>query len=566
MSGAGRVTAAGAAPVEHDEAGAESTVARVAHRLGWQLARLQAFLERLPTSRPSVALSLLVAADWLMTADVARIAAHHGWRYPDAGLGTPYYTSAWVIGHGHLPATGIGYGAAFALAPLTWFTGTSLVAALPPLLVLNVAILSPLALVALYSLARELAGRRYAYAVALAWISLPLLGIRYFLPDFHSTYVDLTLPVGLGLTASPTYPAMCAGLLATLFAYRSCLRGRRLDAVCAGLAAGLSIAVIPKGALLLLPIAAALLLSRRPRLLLPAAAGVAPSLAALALWQYRTVGHIPAFSAWPWDQTDVVWKQFQATLDGFREYGWSQRLLFWLVLAGLIGLARRTWVGALLIGGWFAAYLLVIGGDPTTSVEAGTFLTRMLPTLPAFVLLVVSTVFLVPILGRRPPRPAASGRPRPTERAQRGLAAVLALLALLPLPILAALPRLTRPAAVEILEDGSYVPAGRFPLTARLSAAGLRLSWPRQHAGSGAELLLFRSPALGPLCVPVAHAASRCELAGQPLATLPLGTTAFLVRKAPLRGTYAIALAALPAGPETQPDPLLLSDEVSTAG
>ncbi len=46
------------------------------------------------------------------------------------------------------------------------------------------------------------------------------------------------------------------------------------------------------------------------------------------------------------------WNTFRGNLDGFREWGWSKRLLEWLPIAGLIGLARKLARGrCLLIGG-----------------------------------------------------------------------------------------------------------------------------------------------------------------------------------------------------------------------
>jgi hypothetical protein len=544
-----------------DDRGQDSRLGRSAYLAGRELARLERLLRRLPAAPPALVLGLLVLADWLVAAQIARIASHAGWRYADGGLGSSTYTTAWVLAHGHLPASPVSFGYPLLLAPLTWVTGASLLAGLPALVVLNLVVLSPLALLAVYGLARELAGRSFGYLAAGLWIVLPLLGIRYFLADFHATYVDLTLPTAVGLTPSPEYPALVASLLASFFAYRACLRGRRLDALCAGLAGGLALAVKPSCALLFAPLAAALLLARRPALLGALALGLAPSLVALAVWQYRTSGHVPAFDAWPWAQTHVTGKQVLASLDGFREYGWSQRLVYWFVCGGLVGLARRSWSAALLVGGWLASYLIVVGGDPAVSVKAGTFLPRMLPALPAFFLLAVSTPFLVPVLGRqlgrRSPRPSW---PRGGVSA-RAVTIALAALALLPVALLAALPALTTPRAVALTTDGAYLPFGRFTLGARASGGGVLLRW-QPPGGTGAtRALILRTAGTGPVCSPVAHAASRCELAARIVATAPPGASSLRLPAPPTRSTYVVALASAPAGAVLEP--LLLSTPVT---
>ena len=71
------------------------------------LGRLDLLTARIP---PWAVLGPLVVAGWLVVAFVARAAVHTGWLYYDGGDESWYYTSAWMLGHGQLPYSAIGYG------------------------------------------------------------------------------------------------------------------------------------------------------------------------------------------------------------------------------------------------------------------------------------------------------------------------------------------------------------------------------------------------------------------------------------------------------------------------
>jgi hypothetical protein len=179
---------------------------RVAYQTGRVLGRAGRQARRLPVPRPWAVLSALVVCDWLVTVRAAQIAVHQGWLYYDGGDGTWYYTSGWVLGHGHIPDAAIGYAYSLLIAPLTLIAGPNPLAGLPLIVVLNAVVLSPVALLCLYGLAKEIGGRWFGYATALAWVVFPLAVIRYFLPDYHTRYVDVTLPALMGLTSTGRCP------------------------------------------------------------------------------------------------------------------------------------------------------------------------------------------------------------------------------------------------------------------------------------------------------------------------------------------------------------------------
>ena len=200
----------------------------------------------------------------------------------------------------------------------------------------------------MYGLAKAVAGRRFAYLASALWVVAPVLAIPYFLLDYHRRYVGLQLPADLGLTTLGDFPSMVAILVAAYFAFRALTSRDDLDAVSAGLAAGLALAVKPANAAFLFAPALALVVARRPRALLVFGAGLVPSLVCLTLWKYRGLGYIPLFDGnqlsladGPGKTVPVIatldlhqyfhfsWHTLYMNLDGFREFTWSRRLIEW---------------------------------------------------------------------------------------------------------------------------------------------------------------------------------------------------------------------------------------------
>ena len=91
----------------------------------------------------------------------------------------------------------------------------------------------------------------------------------------------------------------------------------------------------------------------------------------------------------------------QANLAGLREYFFSQRLLQWLPLAGVIAVARRSVPVALALGGWFAGYVTFRLTSSAATFDDGEFFRLLLPALPAYVVLAAALPLLVPTLAAR---------------------------------------------------------------------------------------------------------------------------------------------------------------------
>jgi hypothetical protein len=118
----------------------------------------------------------------------------------------------------------------------------------------------------------------------------------------------------------------------------------------------------------------------RPKAMLASAAVALIGLGALALFR-----HVPGL--------DTSWNGIKVGLDQFREYSWSRRLLEYLPLAGLIGLGRRSFPGAVFFG-WLLLTVIVLPlGRPLDLLQ---LLGAIVPGLAVYALLTACIVFLVP--------------------------------------------------------------------------------------------------------------------------------------------------------------------------
>ena len=79
----------------------------------------------------------------------------------------------------------------------------------------------------------------------LCWIVVPFIGIKYTDLGYHQCYTEVTLPQSYGLTAMADFPSMVGVLVAVYFTFRVLDRTDWIDAVAAGLAAGMAIAIKP---------------------------------------------------------------------------------------------------------------------------------------------------------------------------------------------------------------------------------------------------------------------------------------------------------------------------------
>src|SRR4029453_19684662 len=100
-----------------------------------------------------------VAARWGAVGSSVPVPRHNGWLFYQGGDETFFYTDSWVVAHGHIPESEIGYGWSYLLAPLARLGGASYLTALPFIVVAQVVILLPIALMCVYAIGARIAGR-----------------------------------------------------------------------------------------------------------------------------------------------------------------------------------------------------------------------------------------------------------------------------------------------------------------------------------------------------------------------------------------------------------------------
>jgi hypothetical protein len=503
---------------------------------------------------PRYVLGALLVVQWVALLALALTVKHNGWLYYAGGDQLWHYSGAYLMAHGHLPPTFVGYGWSFLLLPVAAVAGPNLVSALPAIVLFNTLVLLPVALLCVYGIGARIAGRLFGYFAAALWIALPYLGIVFVEPGYHQKYTELTLPQLLGLSSVPDFPATVALLVAAYFCLRALDSHGWQVAAAAGIAAGYSIAIKPSNSIFLVAPAVLLLVEKR-RALVPFAAGLVPALLTLAIWKYRGLGELAAAPAEPvrlaggvGDLLDRVhnpelnsFAHFRAVLDALREHFWAARVIEWLPVAGAIGLLARSRRGFLLVATWFAVFLVAKATYIPASVEDASFWRIMMPAFPAYLLLAASVVLLVP--GVRA-RPAPSSFSLAGRRVTVALAAALAVFVVLPLVVIAATPPLEDGGHQALIVDDSLLPVSpdlRFEATAE--AEGVRLSWEaRDPASATAFYRVLRTKGSKDVFCAGTRAADQCRL----YSDLPAATRANSYVDRPGNGTwtYRIGVSA----------------------
>ena len=384
-----------------------------------------------------LALGGLVAVQWLAILAFALTVRHNGWLYYQGGDQLWHYTTASFLADGDLPFTTVGFAWPFALLPVAAAAGPQYLDALPAIVLLNVLVLLPAAVLLVYALGARLAGRAVGLLAAALWVVLPWAAVPLFDHGYHEKYVEQFLTQPMGLTGMSDLPSTVALLGAAVLTARVLERDDVWAGAAAGLATGIAIGVKPSVAIALPAFAVAAALAGRWRALLGAGAGLALPLLALIVWKARGVGYLPAFalgepSAFAAGGVfEPVDKYVDWSLDHARRLErdlrgefFSVRVLELLPLAGVVGLFRRTPPGAVLVGGWFVLVVLVRAGSPLSSIDNGSFLRYLMPAFPAFCVLAASVLLLVPSLGGR--LAAMPGPPPPGRRASFWITATLA--------------------------------------------------------------------------------------------------------------------------------------------
>ena len=248
----------------------------------------------------------------------------------------------------------------------------------------NVLLLGPVALVCAYRVAAAVGGAALGAWTLLVWVAVPLVMPLLTLASYDMTLRDEVLPLGVGLTPDSGYASGVALLLATALL----AAGGTSRTAAAGLAAAAAVLLTPESILFVVPAALALLAARRPKALGLFLAALAPALLLAFVWRE------PAFEGLSLGRLD-------GHFAGLREYFWSQRVLQWLPLAGAIAIGRRSVPLAILVGGWFGAFLLGQATRAGVGFDDGELFRVLLPALPAYVLLAAALPLLVPTLAAR---------------------------------------------------------------------------------------------------------------------------------------------------------------------
>ncbi|HEY8629211.1 MAG TPA: glycosyltransferase family 39 protein [Gaiellaceae bacterium] len=490
--------------------------------------------------RTRAILAFLIVVQWIAVFVFAMSAQHNGWLFYNGGDSTWYYTTSWVLSQGHLPQTVVGYGYSLLGAFVPSLVGPNLIAALPAIVVIQVAVLLPVSLLCIYGIAARMVGRSLAIVAASLWIFVPYLAIPLFATRYHERYVDQFLPQALGLTPLSDFPSMVFLLVAAYFAIRAIDGEQWTDGLLSGLAAGFAFGIKPANLLFVPAVPVALAISRRWRQLPAYAVGTIPSLLALVVWKRRGLGEVPGLAypearvaaapggppksvAEPFRQyVQLDWHHLALNLDFMRIEFWSVRLLEWLLVAGAVAALRRSPARAALLGLWFGAYFFLKGAAPAARVTDASLFRLIMPAYPAGFLLVATIPTLVPRVGSRiiadARRAGRSQRGKPRSLISAGIA--LAVLGVAPIFFFLAAPRVQDDRAVKVPGANLFVPMNEhFRLTVVRTRKGPLLRWNPPYSGSSHVFyLIFRaSGSNGLTCVPVPRGAADCNLQMDPI-------------------------------------------------
>jgi hypothetical protein len=499
-------------------------------------------LDRL-VERPRLVLGTLVAAQLCLTLVFAASVAHNGWVYFQGGDQIVNTTTAWLLGQLQLPPTEVGYLWPLVVAPVTWVSGPTFVQALPPLVLLNVVVLGPVALLSVYALGSSIGGRLLGYWASFLWVVAPFAAIPLFVDRYHDKWIEQFLPQGLGLTATSDYASMVLVLVAAVFVVRSLEPGRLWEGALAGLAFGAAVGLKPSNVLFAGGAALALLVARRWRDGAAFAVAATPALLVLAFWKYRGLGELPLFAyqriplaagttplaidASRYVKLDFHhWRQ---QMDALREFFWSARLAQWTPFAGMLAVARVRRPVAALLAGWLGAYLLVKGFSPRASIESGTFWRLLMPAWPAYLLLFASIPLLVPTLVRRlgdrvDPPPWRAVRPR-------WVAVATVVTVVVPAVATAASSRIEPPTPTVVQEfpSGNILTPVDSSIHVRVerAATGERISWTTRSWHARVFYKVYRSvePGRDVQCVLSSSSSWSCYLRTSPVYTTTNGSS-----------------------------------------
>jgi hypothetical protein len=484
-------------------------------------------------ARPRTVLGVLVGVQLLGTVVLALSVTHNGWVWFQGGDQIANATTGWLLGRLELPPTVVSYVWPVTLTPITWLTGPTYLQALPPLVLLQVLVLGPVALLCVYGIAARIGGRLLGYWASFLWVIAPFAAIPLFVDRYQDRWSEQFLPQALGLTAMSDFPSMVLLLAAALFTLRAIGGGHLTDAAMAGVLAGAAGGLKPPNYLFVAGALLAFAVARRWRDGVVFSALVVPSLLVLALWKQRGLGTLPvltleeaqlaagtSLAALDLDRyIEIDLDHWRRQMDYLREFFWSARVAQWAPIAGLIAVLRvRRYPIAALLGGWLAAFLLVKGFSPRADIQANTFWRLLMPAWPAYLLLLASIPLLVPTLARRLGdrlRPSVSPPLRPRWIV---LAAVLTLV--VPTVAIVASTRIgppDPPAIVQEFETGTQILTpveDGIRLVAERDGDAVRLAWSDPGWRADVFYRVYRTDEAGEdlLCLTEGRVAWNCFL------------------------------------------------------
>jgi len=476
-------------------------------RLVERAARLRAL--RLPPwlgpfrREPWIVLAPLIVVQWLALLALALTVRHNSWLYYQGGDQTFYYTTGSMFSDWRMPTAEVGWGWSYLLTPIAAAAGNVVLAGLPAFLLLNTVILLPIALLGMYGIGARIGGRIFGYWAAAVWIAVPYVAIPLFVQRYHGKYVEQTLPQTFGLTPLADFPSMVLLIVAAYLVLRALDTRDWREAVLAGLVVGFAFAVKPSNVIFFAAPFAAFALARRWRQLVAFGAALVPGLLLVVLWKQRGLGTQPVFAEGGGGAgtlaalglplpvvgaigryVNIDWHHLQENKDELREFFWAIRPLQWLGIAGVLALLRGGLAKAALVSLWFYAFLVVKGTSDQARVEDASFFRLLMPSFPAFVLLLAAVPLLAPKVRAAIARrwPAARAEPR---RLNRPIAAFAVLTVLIPVILLATVRTQDGPLTVKNDAQHTLVPvSSAFRAGGERSNGVTSLSWRAPYAGS----------------------------------------------------------------------------------
>lgn len=506
-------------------------------------------------ARPAPLLAALALAQLCVVAWLAFATPHNGWVWYSGGDATEYWTSQWSVAHGLIPQALVGWGLPVLYAWVPLVGGASLLTALPAIVLFHALVLGPLALVLVWALADRLYGRMYAWAVALLWVTGPLLALWAFTPRYRPRFEESVLaPHWAGLTDMADFPSLVAVLATAWATVRAVQNGRFGSALGAGVIGGILLGLKPANGYFLPAVVVLLVAWRRPRVALGWAAGVAPAVLTLIVWKARGLGTLPLLSAYAptrhasgavialstdrylpldWHHLSLEWAQL-------REVFWDLRSLQFLLVAGALGALRRSPRAGVFLVVWFVAFCVFKGMSNQADITTTSYFRLTLPGFAALVLLVPAIVFLWPgASGRRTDEATESWAVRP--RASLSVVGVLA--AVVPLAVvLVAQPASTdRIARFELQSTEAPISSSLTPRVTR-SGTTVRIEWGRAARADGTKVsyAVIRTTR-GDGCSAPPQGARECVLT----APIVISTSATTATDKPGRGRFWYRVGAV---------------------